>query len=156
MKILISYFYKMRFLSRNMIPVSTACFDPKWFHDNKGNDYVYQDSNGVYNGFRYESLAPDSTCNGYCSKSCTETAPGCQFLTKYREQLDRIDFDQMIKDFNKFAEDFKSSVGFSEDPVIVLMVYETPSNPCSERSVLISWFKDHGMTLEEYNERLHL
>lgn len=32
MKILISYFYQIRFFKPNMIPLSTAAFDPKWFH----------------------------------------------------------------------------------------------------------------------------
>ena len=36
MKIMTSYFYAIRFFKPNMIPISTAKWDPKWYHQNKG------------------------------------------------------------------------------------------------------------------------
>ena len=52
MKVLITYFYNIRFLKQNQIPVSTAMWDPKWYHDFKDKDYIFKDKNGVYNGDR--------------------------------------------------------------------------------------------------------
>ena len=58
MKLAISYFYKIRFFQPWMIPISTAAWDPKYYHDNKGKDYLFVDKRGVINGYRYEALAP--------------------------------------------------------------------------------------------------
>jgi hypothetical protein len=44
----------------------------------------------------------------------------------------------------------KKHEGFEEDPIIVLLVYEKPDNPCSERCVLIDWFKKNNIELEEF------
>ena len=30
------------------------------------------------------------------------------------------------------------------------MVHEKPDNPCSERQVLVDWFKDNGVVVEEF------
>lgn len=38
------------------------------------------------------------------------------------------------------------------EPEIILIVYETPDNPCSERRVLIDWFASNGYELEEYRK----
>ena len=46
MKLAISYFYQIRNFKPNMIPVSTARWDPKWYHDGKGAEYNFIDKNG--------------------------------------------------------------------------------------------------------------
>lgn len=33
MKFYTSYFYKLRFFTPNMLPFSTAKWDPKWYHN---------------------------------------------------------------------------------------------------------------------------
>ena len=43
MKLAISYFYKIRFFQPWMIPISTAAWDPKYYHDNRGKDYLFVD-----------------------------------------------------------------------------------------------------------------
>ena len=42
--------------------------------------------------------------------------------------------------FKLLGERIKSKLGFSEEPEIVLLVHEAPSNPCSERTVLQDFF----------------
>ena len=42
-----SYFYQIRNFKPNMIPLSTALWDPKWFHKNKGHSFQFKDKNGV-------------------------------------------------------------------------------------------------------------
>ena len=49
-QIYISYFYQIRFFKKNMIPISTALYDPKWYY-NGHQGHFYKDHNGVYNGF---------------------------------------------------------------------------------------------------------
>ena len=64
MKVATSYFYQIRFFKPNMIPVSTAMWDPKWFHNFKNQYHVFKDRNGVYNGLRYPALSPKGECEG--------------------------------------------------------------------------------------------
>ena len=66
MAIYISYFYNVRFLKPDQVPVSTAVWDPKWFHDFKGQSHKFFDKRGVLNGLRAESLHPDHTCDSLC------------------------------------------------------------------------------------------
>ena len=62
MKIMTSYFYQIRFMKQNYIPLSTAIWDPKWFHQNKGQDFQFKDKNGVWNGLRAEIFMPGKEC----------------------------------------------------------------------------------------------
>ena len=41
MNIYISYFYNIRFFPKNLIPISTAMWDPKWYHNFKSDDTVF-------------------------------------------------------------------------------------------------------------------
>ena len=50
MKFALGYFYQVRFFTPNMIPVSTALGDPKWYHQNKGQQFTFLDKNNVING----------------------------------------------------------------------------------------------------------
>ena len=52
----ISYFYQIRNMKPNMLPVSTAMWDPKWFHNGKSEEWRYMDKNGVINGVRMIDL----------------------------------------------------------------------------------------------------
>ena len=75
MKIYTSYFYKIRFFKPNMIPISTAMWDPKWYHANQKQDHWFVDKNGVINGLRASVFAPGevatavSTCGPLCDKN---------------------------------------------------------------------------------------
>ncbi len=82
LEIATSYFYQIRFFKPSMIPVSTAVFDPKWYHNFKGQDHVFIDKRGVVNGLRIKSLMPDYTCNNLCRgfETCPTKDPGtCDF-----------------------------------------------------------------------------
>ena len=142
MRIFISYFYKVRFLTPNQIPFSTAVWDPKWFHDFKGQSHIFYDKRGVVNGLRIEPLAPRCTdCSGRCEPRDPST---CGFMREYREQLDSISMEELLNYFKGLANCFNLS-----DPDIVLLVHEAPSNPCSERVPLMDWFKSHGIEVME-------
>ena len=144
----ISYFANLRNFKPHMIPFSTAVYDPKWFSN---NGQVYK-RNGIYHGLKYYSLVPNERCEGLCRgpKDCFYVGKEtCPFLEQYRKQLDELDFSLVTQELENIAMAIKNHEDFEEEPVIVLLVYETPDNPCSERRVLQQWFKDNNKKLEE-------
>ena len=156
MKIYTSYFYQLRFFTPNMIPVSTAVWDPKWYHDFKGQGYVFVDKRGVVNGLRAEALHPAKDLDGECHgrEGCTQQPSSCRFLKAYREQLSRIDTLECVRRLYKLGQKLKSVIQFDGDPVIVLMVHEARTNPCSERGPLQDWLNSYGFKCEEWKGAL--
>ena len=150
-----SYFYQIRFMKPNYIPLSTARFDPKWFHQNQGQGYQWKDKNGVWNGLRAEPFVPGPTCEHLCRgpEYCNDGDPHmCAFLRAYRAQLDQLDFQDIIKRIYSLGKAVQEKEGFTEDPIIVFIVHEATNNPCSERRVIQEWFKDHGYPLQEFKK----
>ena len=149
MKIYISYFYHIRQFPKNLLPVSTAIWDPKWYHENLGNWHTFTDKRGILNGLRVEELAPkDIPEEEICTKGCTKDYKTCGFLKCYRERINSIDFDALMQKLQKMADSAKTPD--NPDIDICLMVYETPTNPCSERVPIIELFASHGITVEEF------
>ena len=99
MTFLISYFYQVRNLSKNMVPISTALYDPKWFHDNKGPNNLYIDKRGIVNGARASFLSPDPN-NNACT-NCKNKKKNCIFKRKYEEQLSKLDFNEVKRTLEK-------------------------------------------------------
>ena len=125
LKVATSYFYQIRNFKANMIPISTAMSDPIWFRPPEGKQWFY-DKRGIVCGLRYEPLIVQ------------HQGPPEQ----YRDLLDTVDFDKMIKGFEFCANKFNVDT-------IVLMVYEKPDNPFSERSALQDLFQCHGWDCKE-------
>lgn len=153
LKIYTSYFYRIRFMKPYHIPLSTAVWDPKWFHQNQGQDFVWKDKNGVYNGLRAPVFAPGPMCEGLCRgpENCLTGSPqSCLFLNTYRYQLEQLDFENIISRCEKIGNHIKSIENFSEEPVIILIVHEAPTNPCSERKPIQDWFMSHGKEVKEW------
>ena len=143
MKIYTSYFYQIRNFKQNMIPVSTALSDPFWYKPPHGKEYFF-DKRGIINGLRYEPLIVQKY--GRCSCPCEDKTilqGQCFTMQEYKTLLETmVDFNKLIKSFefclNKFNKD-----------IIVLMVYETPLNLCSERKILQQYFNHHGIECKE-------
>lgn len=151
MKLATSYFYQIRNFKNYMIPVSTAMFDPVWFHKNDMNG-VYKDKNNVYNGIRFEELAPGKSCNGLCkgTKICKIKNPKeCEFLKQYEKQLENLNIENLIKKCNILANNIKRIEGFYEEPIIVFIVYESYTNECSERNTILSMFNKNNIEISE-------
>ena len=136
-----------------MIPLSTAKYDPKWF-TNRGK--VYKDKNGVYNGIKAEPFVPNPLCDSLCQgrENCAAAAKPntCAFLRNYHVQLSQLDFADIMQRFERLGNQVRQIEQFPQEPVMVLLVYETPDNPCSERRIIQQWFKDNGYILEEFNK----
>lgn len=148
-----SYFYQIRFMKSNYIPLSTAAWDPKWFHQNKGHSFQWKDKNGVWNGLRAEPFVPGEKCEGLCRgpETCGEGNPKyCRFLQEYRKQLDELDFKEIIQRIYNLGIKVQEKEGFTEEPIIVFIFHEAFTNPCSERWVVREWFKDNGYPVEEF------
>ena len=156
MKIYISYFYQIRFFEPNMIPISTCLSDPRWYHNFTGDKQVqFYDKRGVINGVRADVFKPGPWCDGLCRgpEYCeTHDPEHCDFLMWYRRQLDQLDFASIMQRFENLGKKFQEKHPNFQDVIPVLIVYETPKNPCSERRVIVEWFKDNGYELEEWHK----
>lgn len=159
MTFFISYFYQVRNFSSNMLPVSTAQYDPKWYHDSKGDNYCFLDKRQVINGVRnkwlafpkeqWELMNPDDRCEKHCIH-CHEGV-NCEFMQRYYHWLSSLDFDALkdsiIATANLYAEHTHLPID-----TIVLLVHEPPGCPCAERPVLQKWFREHGIELKEWTK----
>ena len=152
MKILTSYFYQIRNFKPTMVPLSTALFDPRYYHKGFGMDYQFYDKNGVLNGMRAEPFVPGEACEGLCQgpDHCPTRAPAqCKFLNTYLEQLRKLDFEEIIERFEKLEKKIQETKNLEDELTFVLIVYETPRNPCSERWAIHKWFKENGYEIKE-------
>ena len=69
----------------------------------------------------------------------------CSFLKQYRDNLENINFNNMVQDMQKFANNYKENENIDEEITLVLIVYEAPNNHCSERHALQDYFTSHGI-----------
>jgi len=148
MKIYTSYFYKVRFFKPNQLGFSTAKWDPKWFHENQGQEHIFLDKRGVLNGLRASVFAPINTdCGG--QKNCSMDPASCSFIKAYSEQLSKLDFDLIMRAFEHKVNILTDKGFLTEEPDIILLVHEAPTNPCSERVPIQEWFQSHGVEVTE-------
>lgn len=154
-----SYFYQIRFFEPWMAPLSTAMWDPKWFHNFKGNQYIYLDKNGIINGLRFIYLVPnpknDGECAGpdMCIKKFGYADPEhCKFLSDYMKKLEEMNPHMILQKANKAIQDAALKLGVKTDHslVPVFIFYETPNNPCSEREKVLEWFHKNGINISEW------
>ena len=123
MNIATSYFYQIRFFKRNMIPLSTALWDPKWYHDFQGPTHCYIDKNGVLNGLRISSLVPGDECNTLCRgvENCqTKNPMYCDFLREYRKQLNSLNVCELRVMLEELSSIAKSALKLVDEPILVL------------------------------------
>lgn len=134
MKIATSYFYQIRNFTPNMIPVSTCLSDPAWYRPPEGKEY-YIDKRGIVCGLRYEPLIVQRYGTIGCTglhKKCPLYNEGyqCDCMREYEQLLySLVNKEKTLKAFEYCCNKFNADT-------IVLIVYETPNNPCSEREGL--------------------
>ena len=146
-----SYFYQVRFFKKNMLPLSTAVYDPKWFHNFCSQSFVFLDKNGIINGLRLRDLAPGPSCVGKCAGRlmCGSSPDKCDFYANYKNQLRNICFTDFMYKLERASNTYKNKMGLEEDPIVVLLVHEAPNNECSERKAIQDWFKENGVAVSE-------
>ena len=153
MKFYITYFYNVRFFKPNQIPISTAVWDPKWYHNGTSDQTVcFIDKNGVMNGIKEDLLSPLTIEEHWCGPNCKYKGelPNCCFLQAYRNYLKTVDFQYIFGEFNRVAEDVYKVTNYAGEPEIILLVHEKEDNPCSERIPLQEYFKEHGIILKNW------
>lgn len=152
MRIYTSYFYQIRFFPTNLIPLSTAVWDPKWYHEGQSQSHVFKDRRGVLNGCRIPELVPreveGAECRGICNPRTPET---CGFLKNYRNQLDQYDFTGFISKLSQISVNYAMLVGATQTD-IALIFHEAPNNKCSEREVVKAWFSDNYYPITEWHK----
>lgn len=141
MKIRTSYFYQIRNFTSNLIPISTAISDPAWYRPPEGKEY-YIDKRGIACGLRYEPLIVQREAhNCLCPCQDKDQAPYCPTMLEYETLLwTLVDKEKTLKAFEYCCNKFKKELNLKEEPIICLMVYEAPTNPCSERWGLQKFF----------------
>lgn len=162
MKYLISYFYNIRFMTPNMLPISTAARDPAWFHQNMDNNYRFLDNNCVLNGFRMDELVmpqerysqlirQNMDCTSLCNKEERTGLNPCPFMVEYAKYLRETfpNFSDFLAKCDEEVERLNSHLHFGFD-TIVFIVHEAPSRGCAERPVIQDWFRENGYELEEF------
>lgn len=153
MKVRTSYFYQIRNFKRNMVPISTAIWDPAWFHNFTGDySHIFYDRRKILNGLRLESIIEQGRHSNHGPDVCPcehKKYNTCSFLNNYRKNLENIDFNKMYNDMLDFAKNYKKEEEIDEEIILVLIVYETPKNLCSERQPLIDYFNNHGIECKE-------
>lgn len=154
MNIYTSYFYKIRFFTPNMIPISTAKFDPAWYHENKNQDHWFIDKNGVINGLRAPVFAPGEVATAVANcGTCDHTKfEDCAFLKAYEHQLSLLNIDNILARTRSLCESVRPVVGYEGEPIPVFIVHEAPDNPCSERAAIQKYFQSHGIQCEEWDK----
>lgn len=126
------------------MPLSTAMFPPKWYAEsNKSKAFL--DKNLVINGLTIHEFVPKSAEECPCIK---KNPAECSFLKMYRKQLHELNFEKVIQSYEELARKI-SSITNIEIEEIVLLVYEKPTNVCSERAALKELFHENGQILEE-------
>lgn len=153
-KFKVSYFARIRKFAPNEIPVSTAMWDPKWFHPTRKPKGVYLDKRNVINGLRVDPFVPGyGGCDG--PRECGWEPEKCTFMDKYRSQLSRLNYGDIIARFAdlelRLREKFEHLKDYPE-LTFVFIVYEKPDNECSERVAIREWFESMGFALPEWEE----
>lgn len=132
-KIATSYFYQIRNFTPNLIPVSTCLSDPIWYRPPQGERY-YIDKRGIVCGLRYEPLIVQREGTHTCPCDAKSLAPACPTMLEYKNLLHSlVDKEKTLKAFEYCLNRFNADT-------IVLIVYEAPNNPCSERYALQEFF----------------
>ena len=152
MQIYTSYFYQIRFFKPNMLPLSTAVWDPKWYHEFKGPGHTFVDKNGVINGMRAEPFKPGPTCDDKCRgpENCATKDPNtCPFLDCYFNQLMHLPIEAVKERLRILAEKARKVNNFEGEPIFVFIVHEAIGNPCSERGALQRYFTENGIPCTE-------
>lgn len=150
MEFYITYFYQIRNLSADTLPISINSGEPGWYHNFQSRNTVFKDKRGVWNGGYIDEISSSNLEDIDAHEICTDcgrkklVGKDCPFAKSYRAKLDKLDFDKVYKKLLKVAEHFGCNK-------ICFVVYEKPDVVCGERWVMKGWFADHGIQIEEFS-----
>ena len=144
MKIYTSYWAMVRNFPKNLIGLNTTVWPPRWRP-------LGRDKRGVL-VIDCPPLKPGKECEGLCAGKCDPKHPqDCAFLKTYDQQLCKLDFNKFMDNLQRIRSKFCESEAL-DDVDFALIVFETPTNSCSERGPLQNWLKSHGVEIEEWQK----
>ena len=144
MKIYTSYWAQVRNFPKNLVGLNTTVWPPRWRP-------LGQDKRGVW-VIDCPPLKPGRECEGLCAGKCNPKHPeDCKFLQVYYQQLCKLDFNDFLQHLKKLKLRFEED-GILDDVSFALIVFETPTNSCSERAPITKWLKSHGIEVEEWKK----
>ena len=147
LKFYTSYWYNVRFFPKTLIGLNTTVWPPKYRP-------LGQDERGIW-VIDCPPMKPGKKCEGLCNGSCSPKHPqDCAFLKTYKQQLDEEITPNFFNKLNELAAAIKK--GEHLDYVdFAFIVFEAPSNKCSERIAIHQWFYEHNINIEEWkNDKL--
>ena len=146
MRLYTSYFAQIRKFPTNLVGLSTAVWNPRWRPMGK-------DARGVI-CVDCPPFKPGHSCSGLCNGKCNPKHPDdCEFLKVYKAQLDKLNIHSIQESLGKLATQIARDEKL-QDIDFAFLVYETPTNPCSERVAIQQYFKEHGIKCEEWNPNI--
>ena len=105
---------------------------------------------------RIKPFMPGKSCENLCRgpEVCGKGNPDqCAFLQRYYEQLKQLDYNEVITRLQNLGARCVDMLQLQHEPEFVLIVHETPTNPCSERVIIKKWFQDNGYDLQEWSRK---
>lgn len=147
MNIYTSYWAQVRNFPKNLIGLNTTVWPPKWRP-------LGQDKRGVL-VVDCPPLKPGASCEGLCNGKCNPKDPEhCQFLQTYYAQLQELNVEQFLGNLERIAQQFKEDEHIDEDIDFALIVFESPTNPCSERIPIQAWGAFTGLEIKEWKPNI--
>ena len=142
MKIYTSYWAQVRNFPKNLVGLNTTVWPPKWRP-------LGEDKRGVW-VIDCPPLKPGKECEGLCNGKCDPKHPNdCEFLKVYYDQLCKLDFNDFLQHLEKLKLHFCEGEAL-DDVDFALIVFETPTNSCSERFPLQKWLQKNGIEVKEW------
>ena len=142
MNLYTSYWAQVRNFPQDLVGLNTTIWPPKWRP-------LGEDKRGVI-VVDCPPLKPGQECEGLCyGKGCTKRPNYCDFLLTYERQLSQIDFQDFLKHLEKLKAEICKDKGL-EDVDFAFIFFETPQNPCSERSAVSDWVSRNGVAISEW------
>lgn len=142
MKFYTSYWAQVRNFPKNLVGLNTTVWLPKWRPLGK-------DKRGVI-VVDCPPFKPGEKCEGLCNGKCDPKHPkNCAFLQTYYQQLEDEITPSVFTSINNLAEKIKAGEQL-DDVDFAFIVFESPTNPCSERVAIQKWFNSHNILIEEW------
>ena len=168
-----SYFYKIRFFKKNMIPLSICMYDPKWYITGKDkNDQRYglrcNGDSGVQSDKNLLSfLVPQEYHSDTDCECCNNKGNiHCDYLNRYRNQLHKyIDGSEELllsQILNEIKINYPDHInghdgvnnGDNNDNnlAVVFIGFEISSVSCSERFILSEYINNNKFFQKYFKE----
>ena len=145
MKFYTSYWAMVRNFPKNLIGLNTTIWPPRWRP-------LGQDKHGIW-VIDCPPFKPGSACDGLCNGKCYPKHPqDCTFLQTYKKQLNNEITPNFFISLNNLAEKIKKGENL-DDIDFAFIVFEKYHNPCSERWPIQEWFKEHNISIEEWQPK---